>query len=223
LSLAAPFSPTVQAATPAAPVKASAAVAVPVAPAFTPVVAAPVTAAAVLEPEPGFEAELQGELDDEMAPLDAYAAPEPPVSASPETPVSAVAAPGAGVEMQRLAVDALLEAKGQTTAADAIADASWSVAGDTVTIQTEVSKIMLPTVVNAEAEKLVRGAVVRHTPGLKVVVLPGVKTAASAEKKPRAAKSGAAQAKALEHPIVQEAQRLFRAEIRNVIDLRADD
>ena len=121
--------------------------------------------------------------------------------------------------MQRLAVDALMEAKGQTTAADAIADAEWSIAGETVTIQTEVSKIMLPTVVNAEAEKIVRAAVVKHTPGLRVVVLPGAKKAASAAKKPRAAASGSAQAKALQHPIVQEAQRLFRAEIRNVIDL----
>jgi DNA polymerase-3 subunit gamma/tau len=92
-----------------------------------------------------------------------------------------------------------------------------------VTIQTEVSKIMLPTVVNAEAEKIVRTAVVSHTPGLRVVVLPGAKKAASAAKKPRAAASGSAQAKALQHPIVQEAQRLFRAEIRNVIDLSSSE
>ena len=32
-----------------------------------------------------------------------------------------------------------------------------------------------------------------------------------------------AQARAMEHPIVQEAQRLFNAEIRNVIDLTPND
>ena len=50
---------------------------------------------------------------------------------------------------------------------------------------------------------------------------PGVKTATA--KKPRAAKTGSVQAKAMEHPIVQRAQTLFNAEIRNVIDLREND
>jgi DNA polymerase-3 subunit gamma/tau len=45
----------------------------------------------------------------------------------------------------------------------------------------------------------------------------------AAVKKPRAAKSGSAQAKAMEHPIVQRAQTLFNAEIRSVIDLREND
>jgi DNA polymerase-3 subunit gamma/tau len=126
------------------------------------------------------------------------------------------------VELQRVAVDALMEAKGQTTAADALADAEWSIAGDTVTVQTEVSKIMLPTVVNPEAEKIARTAVVGRRPGLRLVFLPGAKKAA-ASKAARAAKSGSAQAKALGHPIVQEAQRLFHAEVRNVIDLTSND
>jgi DNA polymerase-3 subunit gamma/tau len=57
---------------------------------------------------------------------------------------------------------------------------------------------------------------------LKLVLLPGTKSAAAA-KKPRAAKSGSAQAKAMEHPIVQRAQTLFNAEIRSVIDLRDNE
>jgi DNA polymerase III subunit gamma/tau len=197
------------------------------APVFAPPpIAAPVVAA------PEVELEAASEPDSEVAPLDAYeSVVSEPVEASSEVPAAAASAlaanavetGGEAATLQRLAVDALMEAKGQTTAADAVADAEWSVAGDTVTIQTEVSKVMLPTVVNAEAEKIVRAAVVKHTPGLRVVVLPGVKKAASTTKKPRAATSGSAQAKALEHPIVQEAQRLFRAEVRNVIDLRADE
>jgi DNA polymerase-3 subunit gamma/tau len=55
-----------------------------------------------------------------------------------------------------------------------------------------------------------------------LVLLPGTATATE-KKKPRAAKTGSAQAKAMEHPVVQQAQRLFNAEIRNVIDLRDND
>jgi DNA polymerase-3 subunit gamma/tau len=212
-----------------APVAVAAAI-VPVAstpvltPEAAPVVATPVAVPVAAAAEVEVELDAVSEPDSEMAPLDAYeSVSSEPDAAGPVATAPAGEADGEAAAMQRLAVDALMEAKGQTTAADAIADAEWSIAGDTVTIQTEVSKIMLPTVVNAEAEKIVRTAVVSRTPGLRVVVLPGAKKAASAAKKPRAATSGSAQAKALEHPIVQEAQRLFRAEIRNVIDLRADD
>jgi DNA polymerase III subunit gamma/tau len=196
---------------------------------------APPPIAEPLVAAPEVELDAASEPDSEMAPLDAYesvvAEPVEAPTRAPEVPAaaaSALAAPaaetgGEAATLQRLAVDALMEAKGQTTAADAVADAEWSIAGDTVTIQTEISKVMLPTVVNAEAEKIVRAAVAKHALGLRVVVLPGVKKAASAAKKPRGATSGSAQAKALEHPIVQEAQRLFRAEVRNVIDLRADE
>ncbi|WP_433972594.1 DNA polymerase III subunit gamma/tau [Tunturiibacter lichenicola] len=122
-------------------------------------------------------------------------------------------------ELQRVAVDALSAAKNQDTPADAMADAEWTVAGNEIRVQTELSKTMLPMVINAEAEKLVKNALREAGAGaLKLVLLPGVKTAASA-KKPRAVKSGSAQAKAMEHPIVQRAQTLFNAEIRNVIDL----
>jgi DNA polymerase-3 subunit gamma/tau len=78
--------------------------------------------------------------------------------------------------------------------------------------------------VNAEAEKLIKAALRNAGAGaLKLVLLPGVKAEGAAKKKPRAAKSGSAQAKAMEHPIVQRAQTLFNAEIRSVIDLREND
>jgi DNA polymerase-3 subunit gamma/tau len=82
---------------------------------------------------------------------------------------------------------------------------------------------MLPMVVNAEAEKLIKGALRDAGAGaLKLVLLPGVK-AAAATKKPKAVKTGSAQAMAMEHPIVQRAQTLFNAEIQSVIDLRDGD
>jgi DNA polymerase-3 subunit gamma/tau len=126
--------------------------------------------------------------------------------------------------LQKAAVDALMVAKNQATAADALADAEWVVAENEVRVQTEISKTMLPMVVNAEAEKLIKTALLgAGAGGFKLVLLPGVKTEGVAKKKPRAARSGSAQAKAMEHPIVQRAQTLFNAEIRSVIDLSDND
>jgi len=97
------------------------------------------------------------------------------------------------------------------------------VTDDEIRVQTDLSKTMLPMVVNSEAEKLVKNALRDAGAGaLKLVLLPGTKSAA-ATKKPRVAKSGSAQAKAMEHPIVQRAQTLFNAEIRSVIDLRDNE
>jgi DNA polymerase III subunit gamma/tau len=127
-----------------------------------------------------------------------------------------------GEALQKAATEALSESKNQDTAADALADAEWTVVDREVRVQTELSKTMLPMVVNAEAEKLVKAALRDAGAGaLRLVLLPGVKTAAA--KKPRVAKSGSAQAKAMEHPIVQRAQTLFNAEVRTVIDLRDVD
>jgi DNA polymerase III subunit gamma/tau len=127
-----------------------------------------------------------------------------------------------GEALQKVAIEALSGARNQETASDALADAEWAVEGSEVRVQTELSKTMLPMVINAEAEKLVRAALRNAGAGaLKLVLLPGAKT--TTEKKPRAAKSGSAQAKAMEHPIVQRAQTLFNAEVRTVIDLRDGD
>jgi DNA polymerase-3 subunit gamma/tau len=126
--------------------------------------------------------------------------------------------------LQQAAVDALMSAKSQSTAADAIADSDFTLTGTDLTIQTTHSKTMLPTVINPDAEKILRAAIQSVAPGLKITLLPATATAKStASKKPRAAASGSAQARAMEHPIVQEAQRLFNAEIRNVIDLTSND
>jgi DNA polymerase-3 subunit gamma/tau len=126
--------------------------------------------------------------------------------------------------LQQAAVDALMSAKSQSTAADAIADSDFTLTGTELTIQTTHSKTMLATVINPDAEKILRAAIQSVAPGLKITLLPATAAAKStASKKPRAAASGSAQARAMEHPIVQEAQRLFNAEIRNVIDLTSND
>jgi DNA polymerase III subunit gamma/tau len=114
-------------------------------------------------------------------------------------------------------------AKNQATPADAMDASEWVVVDGEVRVQTELSKTMLPVVITGEAEKIVKAALRDAGAGaLKLVLLPGVKKAAT-EKKTRAPRSGSVQAKAMEHPIVQRAQTLFHAEIRSVIDLRDGD
>jgi DNA polymerase III subunit gamma/tau len=132
-------------------------------------------------------------------------------------PAHAASASG---DPQQAVVEALAAAK-LTAAADAMADAIWAVAGSEVRVQTELSKTMLPVVMNAQAEKIALAAV-RAAGIQKLTLLPGA-AALAAAKKPRTARTGSVHAKALEHPMVQQAQKLFEAEIQTVIDLRDND
>jgi DNA polymerase-3 subunit gamma/tau len=155
-------------------------------------------------------------MPEEQAPPEVPVAPKATENSQPESLNSAAA-------FQKLATEALNGAKSQSSAADALDDAEWTIESGEIRVQTGLSKTLLPMVINPEADKIVRAALRDAGAGtLKLVLLPGAPVAAAA-KKPRAAKTDSAQAKALEHPIVQRAQTLFNAEIRNVIDLRDND
>lgn len=142
--------------------------------------------------------------------------------ASAEQPVQQAASLKASVtaeELQRVAVEALEGAKSQGSAADAVTDSDWSIENGEIRAQTSLSKTMLSMVINAEADKIIRTALRAAGAGhLKLVLLSG--TSASATKKNKPARTGSVQAKAMDHPMVQQAQKLFNAEIRNVLDLR---
>ena len=131
---------------------------------------------------------------------------------------------GAGLDdavgkMRQAAIAALLGSAKQSSAGEALEDAEWSLANGVLRVQTGFSKAMLAMVLNPEAERIARAAIREAGgDGVKVEWLTGGKR----ESKPavkRAARSGSAQAKAEEHPMVRQAQQLFDAEIRNVIDL----
>ncbi len=149
------------------------------------------------------------------APMPIALAAAPP----PDIPPTHAVAAGASDDPKQAVVDALAAAK-QASAADAMADAVWTIADGEASVQTELSKMMLPVVMNADAEKIARAAL-REAGIARLTLLPGV-AAPAATKKPRAARSGSVQAKAMEHPMVQQAQKLFDAEIQTVIDLRED-
>ncbi|HEV2576274.1 MAG TPA: DNA polymerase III subunit gamma/tau [Acidobacteriaceae bacterium] len=146
-------------------------------------------------------------------------APEP---AQPDRPQLVPQQTGDLDTLQSTLVSALAAAKGQQSASDAIHDATLTIAGDTLNIQTTLSKPMLPAVFNADATRILTAALRQSHPTLKLALLPGT-PAAAAPKKKRAAAAGSATELAENHPMVKEAKRLFSAEISNVIDLRDKD
>jgi DNA polymerase-3 subunit gamma/tau len=146
--------------------------------------------------------------------------PEPVfATAAPAVPPVHSAPAGAAPDLQRAVVEALAVAS-QSSAADALADATWALANGELRIQTALSKTMLAAVLNPDAEKIARAAL-RNAGVLKLTLLPAAAPAAA--KKSRPTRTGSVQAKALEHPMVQQAQKLFHAELQTVIDLREPD
>ena len=122
--------------------------------------------------------------------------------------------------LQQAVIEALVAA-GQSSAAQALEDARWAIVNGEVRVETGLSATMLPVIVNADAEKRMRAVLRAHGQG-KLTLVAGA-AAAPVAKKTRTVKAGSAQAKAAEHPMVVEAQRLFDAEIQSVIDLSGQE
>ncbi|QMV17623.1 DNA polymerase III subunit gamma/tau [Granulicella sp. 5B5] len=156
---------------------------------------------------------------------------EPPtqeVSSRPEAQSAAVERPAVGTTdatdltaLQHTLSTALAAVKGQTSASEQIEDATLVLNGNTLEIQTTLSKTMLPVVLNTEAERILK-TTLRSTAyaHLTLKLIPGAPTAVTKPKSPRAAASGSAADLAQKHPLVQQAIDLFSAEISNIIDLR---
>jgi DNA polymerase III subunit gamma/tau len=72
---------------------------------------------------------------------------------------------------------------------------------------------------NPEAERIARTALQHAGCNLKLVVVPGDGTGSAVPSMPPAAK-GSIQSHALDNPLVKQAQELFRAEVRSILDLR---
>ncbi len=182
--------------------------------------AAPISVAAVAaHPVP----ETRGATAVSIAPTSRSAPESGPVPVPAPVPVElphTAPHPGAAKSDPQRAVVEALAAANLSAAADAMADAVWTLADGEAQIQSELSKTMLPVVMNPEAEKIARGAL-RGAGITRLTLLPGTATPA-APQKPRPARNGSVQAKALEHPMVQQAQKLFDAEVQTVIDLRED-
>ena len=163
------------------------------------------------------EERLSADLEEEIASDDA---PEPPVDL-PETMTaeSAPDATGPDTAALRAAVTSALHDKGHETASALLRAGAWSLAGGVITVSVAVKKTMLSLTMNPEAERIARGALQAAGSAAKLVVVPGDGSAPLASAA-TAAPAGSIQAQALDNPLVKQAQELFRAEVRSVLDLR---
>jgi DNA polymerase III subunit gamma/tau len=160
-------------------------------------------------------------------------APAAEAQSGPQLVVHSIAAvadlpsPAANLDLAALQstfISALAAVKGQQSASEQLEDATLKLNGNTLEIHTTLSKTMLTVILNADAERTLKTALREANAGsLTLKLIPGAPTATSAPKKPRPAASGSVAELAEKHPMVQEARRLFSAEISNVIDLREKD
>ena len=131
--------------------------------------------------------------------------------------LTAASADSGDIEPARKAIMEALLAAGQGAAADAIEDSNLTLNAGELTVQTQLSKIMLPVHLNPDAEKIAKAAL-RPLGILKMQLLSGVK-APAADRVARASRPGSAAGKAADHPLVKRGLELFEAEIQTVIDL----
>ena len=122
--------------------------------------------------------------------------------------------------LQSAFVSALATVKGQQSASEQIEESTLKLSGNTLEIHTSLSKTMLPVVLNGDAERTMKTVLRDRASFLTLKLVPGAAVANAGVRKPRAAVSGSVAEMAEKHPMVQEARRLFSAEISNLIDLR---
>ena len=126
--------------------------------------------------------------------------------------------------LQQAFVDALASTKGQDTASHQIEESTFAMNGDTLEVQTTVSAKMIPIMINAEADRVMKTVLrTQHLGTLKLKFLPGTAPVAPKERSNRPAAAGSAEELAAKHPIVQQARQLFSAEVIRVDDLRGKD
>jgi DNA polymerase-3 subunit gamma/tau len=146
-----------------------------------------------------------------------------PEATQPSSAPTATGATADAAQLQAAAVEALFETKKHNSAAEQLEETTWTISDGEVQIATTLSKPLMSTIFRPDVEAIIKTALrEKGLGGVRIIFQPATpesKAKAAAPKKPR---TGSAQAKALEHPTVQAAQRLFNAEVTNVFDLRKD-
>jgi len=122
----------------------------------------------------------------------------------------------------REVVCAALQNSGHNTAAVLLGAGEWRENGGAIEVEVGIKKTMLGLTMNPDAEKICREAMRGIGEMRKLVALPGENggSAAKGQRAERPAAQGSIQAVALENPLVRQAQELFHAEVRSVLDLR---
>ena len=129
----------------------------------------------------------------------------------------------AGLDAVRDKVTAALDDQGHTTAASLLSAGRWRFDEDgAIRAEVGVKQTMLNLMMNAQAWSIVRGALRQAGATQKMTVVPGEGTEpAAGPARPRSRDS--IESVALGNPLVRQAQELFHAEVRSVLDLRDKD
>jgi DNA polymerase-3 subunit gamma/tau len=170
----------------------------------------------------------ESEVAPVVVPVQKAVEPEPPppvpVAAKPEPAPAVVVenkADGPDLGKLRDVVTAALDEQGHNTAASLLARGSWKLDEDgAIQVQVGVGKTMLGLTMNGEAWKIVREALRGAGATQKMTVVPGETAAEPSSAAPRTWSRDSIEAVALGNPLVRQAQELFRAEVRSVLDLR---
>jgi DNA polymerase III subunit gamma/tau len=124
-------------------------------------------------------------------------------------------------ELRQAIVQALADA-GHQSAGHLLGSGSWTVDGANLRIEVAgMGKKMLSLTVNAAAEKVIRQELQRLGGPSRFMVTPGSGAAQGSTTTAAAPVAGSIQQEALNHPLVQRAREIFKAEVRSVVDLRA--
>jgi DNA polymerase III subunit gamma/tau len=143
------------------------------------------------------------------------------VKVEPE-PLPAKISEGDAGDLDRLrdVVTAALNEKGHNTAASLLGAGRWRMDEDgAIQVEVGVKKTMLGLTMNAEAWKIVGEALRGAGATRKMTVVPG-EASEPAGGSPRVWSRDSIEAVALGNPLVRQAQELFHAEVRSVLDLR---
>ena len=101
-----------------------------------------------------------------------------------------------------------------------LANGKWRESGGGIEVEVGLGKTMLGLTMNAEAEKICREALRSIGVRQKLSFIPGEGASKQESASPKRPAGGSIQAAALDHPLVKQAQELFQAEVRSVLDLR---
>ncbi len=150
--------------------------------------------------------------------------PEPLAATDANTESETEPETGAANDLTRLRdlVTAALDERGHNTAASLLGAGRWKLDQDgAIQVEVGVKKTMLGLTMNAEAWKIVSEALRVAGATKKMTVVPG-EAAAPAGAAPRVWSRDSIEAVALGNPLVRQAQELFQAEVRSVLDLRGN-
>jgi DNA polymerase III subunit gamma/tau len=175
------------------------------------------------KPSP-FELDRQRKLnddDDEKHPPPAAPEIAPDLVQAPVEPELSVSA-GTDTDLDRFreVVSAALDEQGHNTAASLLGAGRWKLDHEgAIQVEVGVKKTMLGLTMNGEAWKIVREALRAAGAPQKMTVVPG-EAPEPASGSPRVWSRDSIEAVALGNPLVRQAQELFHAEVRSVLDLR---